>query len=127
MKKSLILLMLLPTFAQATPFETRVEAGYKASETKAGRDYEASVGIFIGKAMRECVPANAELVKDYGNFTFVSWVDSTGKSDQLEVMPKNQVSNCFLTKFGHMTLPYPPKSGLTAQGYPLTIYMKLAP
>lgn len=122
-----LLLSPLLTHAQASTFQNRVEAGYKASESKSGRQYENQIAMFISKTMRGCVPVDTQLLKDKDNFTLVSWIKNTGLLIDSQVKPHNPISTCFLHAFSKVKLPTPPISGSNKNGYPLTIYMKLAP
>jgi len=126
MRYSPLLLLAVPVLACAMSFEERVNAGYTSSESKLGRDYEASIGLFIGKVMRKCMPMNLPDNFSTEDFTLVSWVDDTGHVMKPDVQPSSALSNCFLTEFSKMDLPSPPKSGKQVEGYPLTIYMKIA-
>jgi len=126
MRFSPLLLLAIPMLAYAINFDERVEAGYQSSETKLGRDYENSLGIFIGKAMRHCIPANTAPAEHADSFTLVTWIDKMGALSQPEVRPEHSLSRCFLDALSSSTLPYPPVSSMVEQGYPLTINMQVS-
>lgn len=127
MKYIILFLIFLTTFVYADDFSSRAKAGDEASSTVQGKQYQASYGRLIVKAIQTCIPPGASDPSNNGKFTFVAYVNMAGQISEAEVQPTTKMSSCFSNEFSKFNLPAPPQENSTSFGYPITIPMSITP
>lgn len=114
--------------AYAESFDMRAQLGKEAESKEEYKAYQpaifSQVGNQLANVMRFCF---ATIYKpDIRPFILVADINTEGKAESVEVQPRTNTAECFMTGFSGVSYPKPPIYS-NRPGFPITMEMRITP